>query len=109
LLAWGVWTYQPYHLSVGYLTAGQNQSAKDYRVEVSSKRYRHSELSIAVEGLPQESFTISNNTVNFETVGRASVIISMLPNLQKGLHPFVVVVHSKDGWVGRFNMQHFVE
>ena len=109
LLAWGVWSYQPYHLSVGYLTAGKSQSARDYRVEISSKRYRPSELSVTVEGLPQDSFTLSNNKVDFETVGRSSVILSMLPKLQKGLHPFVVVVHAKDGWTGRFNMQHFVE
>lgn len=109
LLTWGIWTYQPYHLSVGYLTAGQSQSARDYRVEISSKRYRPSELNVSVEGLPQDAFTISSNKINLDTVGRTSVTISMLPKLQKGLHPFVVVVHSKDGWVGRFTMQHFVE
>lgn len=109
LLTWGVWSYQPYHLSVGYLTAGQSQSAHEYRVEISNKRYRPSELRVTVEGLPEDSFTLSRNNINFETVGRTSVYLSMLPKLQKGLHPFVVVARSKDGWVGRFNMQHFVE
>jgi hypothetical protein len=78
-------------------------------VEISNKRYRPAELSVTVEGVPQDAFILSSNSIKLETVGRSSVIISMLPKLQKGLHPFVVVVRSKDGWTGRFNMQHFVE
>ncbi len=109
LLTWGVMSYQPYHLAVGYLASGQNQSTRDYRVEVSNKRYRPTELNVSVEGLPQESFTLSNSKINLNTVGRTSVYISILPKLHKGLYPFVVVVKAKDGWVGRFNMQHFVE
>jgi polyferredoxin len=109
LLTWGVWSYQPYHLAVGYLAAGQNQSAREYRVEVSSKRYRPTELNVSVEGLPQDSFTLSNNKIILDTVGRKSVFIAIQPGLQRGLHPFVVVVQAKDGWVGRFNMQHFVQ
>lgn len=109
LLAWGVWTYQPYHLSMGYLKTVQNQSARDYRIEVSSKRYRQTELSVAVEGLPQEAFTLSEHQISLESVGRASIFLTISPQLQRGLHPFVVVVHSNDGWIGRFNMQHFVE
>jgi hypothetical protein len=43
------------------------------------------------------------------SVGRTSVFLSVSPKLQRGLHPFVVVVHSSDGWTGRFNVEHFVE
>jgi polyferredoxin len=109
MFAWGVWSYQPYHLSVGYLETAQNRSATDYRIEISSKRYRASELTVAVEGLPKEGYTLSNRIVNMESVGRASVFLSVSPKLQHGLHPFAVVVRSKDGWTGRFNAQHFVE
>lgn len=109
LFVWGIWTYQPYHMAVGYLQTAHNQSARDYRIEISSKRYRPTELSIAVEGLPQDEFTLSNLKVNLESVGRASVFLSVSPKLHRGLHPFVVVVHSTDGWTGRFNLQHFVE
>jgi hypothetical protein len=109
MLAWGVWTYQPYHLSVGYLQTEHNQSAREYRVEVTSKRYRPTELSVSIEGLPQDAFTLSNNRVMLETVGRTSVYISINSTLKRGLYPFVVVARSKDGWIGRFNLQHFVE
>ena len=109
LLTWGIWTYQPYHLSVGYLQTEHNQSAREYRIEVTSKRYRPTELSVSVEGIPQEAFSLSSDKVSLQTVGRSSVYISMTTKLKRGLYPFVVVVRSKDGWTGRFNMQHFVE
>jgi polyferredoxin len=109
MFAWGIWSYQPYHLAVGYLATAHNQSARDYRIEVSSKRYRPTELILSVEGLPQGDFTLSSPRVDFASVGRASVFLSVSPKLQHGLYPFVVVVRSNDGWIGRFNLQHFVE
>lgn len=109
MFAWGIWSYQPYHLSVGYLATAQNQSAREYRIEVANKRYRPGELSVSVEGLPEDGYTLSATRVNLETVGRASVFLSVSPKLEHGIHPFVVVVHSSDGWSGRFNLQHFVE
>lgn len=109
MFAWGAWSYQPYHLSVGYLASAHNQTARDYRVEVSNKRYQPAELSVAVEGLPKEGYTLSSSKVNLASVGRSSVFISVSPDLPRGIHPFVVVVHAKDGWTGRFNLQHFVE
>ena len=109
LFSWGVWSYQPYHIAVGYLQTAHNQSARDYRIEISSKRYRPSELSVSVEGLPENAFTLSRPTVSMETVGRTSIFLAVSPKLERGLHPFSVVVHSSDGWTGRFNLQHFVE
>jgi polyferredoxin len=109
MFAWGIWSYQPYHLAVGYLATAHNQSARDYRIEVSSKRYRPTELILSVEGLPQGDFTLSSPRVDLASVGRASVFLSVSPKLQHGLYPFVVVVRSNDGWIGRFNLQHFVE
>jgi polyferredoxin len=109
MFAWGIWSYQPYHIAVGYLATAHNQSARDYRIEVSSKRYRPTELTMSVEGLPQDDFTLSSPKVDLASVGRTSVFLSVSPKLRHGLYPFVVVVHSNDGWVGSFNVQHFVE
>ena len=109
MFAWGVWSYQPYHVSVGYLAAAQNRSANDYRIEVSSKRYRPTELRMSVEGLPQDDFALSSSKVDLASVGRTSVFLTVSPKLKHGLYPFVVVVNSSDGWTGRFNVQHFVE
>ena len=109
MFIWGTWSYQPYHLSVGYLESERSHSSSDYRIEVASKRYRPSELAISIEGLPANSYSLSTSQVDLETVGRASVRLSMSHDLQHGLYPFWVVVHSSDGWTGRFNVRHFVE
>jgi polyferredoxin len=109
MFAWGVWSYQPYHIAVGYLETAHNGMAHDYRIEVSSKRYRPTELSVTVEGLPQNDFTLSKLKVKLASVGRTSIILSVSSKLQRGLYPFVVVVRSNDGWTGRFGLRHFVE
>lgn len=109
MLAWGIWTYEPYHISVGYLETAKNHSTRDYRIEISSKRYRPAELSVAVEGLQHDDYALSDLKISMKSVGRTSVTLTMSPSLKHGLHPFAVVVRSNDGWVGRFNLQHFVE
>jgi polyferredoxin len=109
MFAWGLWSYQPYHISAGYLEATRDQPVRNYRIEVTSKRYRPTELSISVEGLPQGDFTLSEQKVELKSAERASVFLAVSPMVQRGLHRFVVVARSNDGWVGRFNIQHFVE
>ncbi len=109
MFAWGLWSYQPFHISAGYLQATKDQPVRNYRIEVTSKRYRPTELSLSVEGLPQGDFSLSDQTVNLKSAERASVFLSVSPRVQRGLHQFVVVARSNDGWVGRFNIQHFVE
>jgi len=109
MFSWGVWSYQPYHVAVGYLETAHNQSARSYRIEISSKRYRPSELSVEVQGLPPDAFSLSKDKVDMETVGRTSIFLTVSPNLKRGLYPLAVRVHSKDGWSGSFNLQHFVE
>lgn len=109
MLSWGVWSYQPYHVAVGYLESAASKIGSEYRVEITSKRYRPTELTVGVEGLPPSAFSLTDTDVKLTTVGRISVGLTMSPELKKGLYPFVVVVRSTDGWVGRFNAQHFVE
>jgi len=64
---------------------------------------------LSVEGLPQDAYSLSKRKVSFESVGRTSVFLSILPKLHHGLYPFVVAAHSTDGWTGRFDVQLFVE
>ena len=109
LFAWGAWSYQPYHMSVDYLEAGHSHAASAYRIEVTSKRYRPTELSLSVEGLARDAYTLDRTEVKLDSVGRTSSTLSMSPQLKHGLYPVVVVVRAKDGWTGRFNIQHFVE
>jgi polyferredoxin len=109
MFAWGLWSYQPYHLSVGYMQSAQNQSAREYRIEIANKRYRPAELQVSVEGFPKGEYALSSDRVNLATVGRTSVFLTVSPELKHGLYPFTVIVRAKDGWVGRFGLEHFVD
>jgi len=108
MFAWGIWSYEPYHMSVGRLAMTQN-SAGNYRIAIASKRYQPTKLSVHVEGLPPSEFHLSAQEIQLDPIGRASIILSVAPGLQHGLYPIpiVVEVHAQDGWIGRFNIQHF--
>jgi len=108
MFAWGIWTYQPYHLSMGNLETPDHQlSAQDYRIEVTSKQYKPSELAVSVLGLAPTEYKLSNQQVKLDSVGRASITLSISTHMPQGIHPFVVEVHSRDGWAGRFTANHF--
>lgn len=109
MFAWGLWSYQPYHISAGYLQAIQNQPVRNYRIDISSKRYRPTELNISIDGLPQDDFSLSEQKVKMNSAEHVSVFLSLSPKVQRGIHRFVVVARSSDGWIGRFSVQHFVE
>lgn len=109
MFTWGLWSYQPYHLSAGYLEAGKGKTVTDYRIDISSKLYRPSEMTIGIEGLPAGDYSISEQQVTFDSASRISLLLSLSPNIQRGIHRFAVVARSNDGWIGRFNILHFVE
>jgi polyferredoxin len=106
MFVWGVWSYEPYHLSVYRAETAQSLQVLDYRIAISNKLYRPAELSVRVEGLPPGSFNLSTRTVKLDRAGRASVTLSILPGLRRGLYPVLVEVRAPDGWTGRFRLQH---
>jgi len=106
MFAWGIWAYDPYHLSVGRLEA-PNLGESTYRIAIASKRYQPTRLKVRVEGLPPSEFHLSTQEIQLDPVGRASIILSIAPGLQHGLYPIDVEVQAQDGWTGHFNIQHF--
>jgi polyferredoxin len=109
MFAWGVWTYQPYHLSVGNAEMPDRQLLmQDYRIEVTSKRYQPSELTVSILGLPSADYQLSKQHVRLDSVGRTSVALSLSKNMSRGIHPLTVEVRANDGWIGRFKINHFV-
>ena len=106
MFAWGIWTYAPYHVSVGRIES--LQTAGDYRIAISNKRYRPAELSIRIEGLPSTAFHLSAQDIKLAPVERTSVMLSITPDLEHGrLYPVIVEVRARDGWVERSSIQHF--
>jgi hypothetical protein len=88
------------------MASALSQPSGDYRITIASKRYRPTELTVAVQGLPASAFQISAATIKLETAGQTGVMLSISPDLARGVHPVVVEVRARDGWVGQFKIQH---
>ena len=109
LLAWGLWTYEPYHVAVDHADVQKSGTIQDYRIAITSKLYRASELSVQVQGLPPGSYRLSNEDIKLGSAGRGSLTLSVDQNLKRGVYAVVITVSALDGWTGRFRIQHFSE
>lgn len=109
MFSWGLWTYQPYHVAVGRVEELNGSDVHDYRIAVSSKLYRPTELHIQVQGLPEGSYYLGSEDIKLLPAERESLTLSIAPGLPHGLHSFVVEVSAIDGWAGHFNIQHFTK
>jgi hypothetical protein len=104
MFIWGLWTYQPYHVTAGRT----DNSPLDYRIDVSNKRYQAETVTIAIEGLPAGAYTLQNSQVHFASAGRKDILMHINPTLPPGLLPILVHVRSDDGWTDVFRLYHFV-
>ncbi|RMH10835.1 MAG: 4Fe-4S binding protein [Gammaproteobacteria bacterium] len=106
MFVWGLWQYQPYHMTAYRADTMQGDQILDYRVMVSNKRYQPAELKVSVLGLPENSYQLSRSRVVFESAGKQEVNIRLV-DLPKGLYSMTIVVTSTDGWQERFLLRHF--
>ena len=111
LFAWGLISYQPYHIAVDHADRQQGGTAsiQDYRIAVTNKIYRPAQLSVQVQGLPPGSYLLSDDTIKLGPAGRGSLTLSIARNLKRGVYGVNVTVQSTDGWTGHFRIQHFSE
>jgi len=109
MFAWGLWTYEPYHVAVDHADIQQGRSIQDYRIAVSNKLYRPSELNVQVDGLPAGSYHLTADSIKLNAAGRGSLTLSVAPELKHGVYAVVVTVSAADGWADRFRIQHFSE
>ena len=109
MVAWGAWTYEPYHIAVDHADVQAHGSIQDYRIAVTNKIYRPAEVGIRVQGLPAGSYRLSAEKLVLDSAGRGSVTLSIAPDLKRGVHAVLVTVTSLDGWTGHFRIQHFSE
>lgn len=109
MLAWGVWTYEPYHVAVYRAELQQARTIQDYRIAVSNKLYRTAEFNVQVLGLPANSYHLSGSHIKLQPAGRESLTLSVAQDLPRGLYSIVVDVTATNGWTGRFRIQHVSE
>ena len=109
MFAWGLWTWEPYHLAVYRAEVQQAEGNRVYRVALSNKRYEPGLVTISVQGLRPEEYHLEGETVALVGAGRGSVILTVSKNLSHGLHSLVVTATSAQGWESHFPIQHFSE
>lgn len=107
MFIWGAWHYEHFHLAVYRADSMHETSIEDYRISIANKIYKPASLSVSVEGLPQQSYILSDTKAIFDTVGRIDLNLHIKPGLSEGLHSLFVRVKSDDGWEDSFRVQHF--
>lgn len=108
MFSWGLLSYESYHLAVHRADIKHGAEIRDYRVAVSNKRYAHTQLTVTVEGLPEQAYTLSMTQAEFSDAGRIDLNLHIDADLKPGIHSFLVHATSDDGWHDSFRVQHFV-
>ncbi len=107
MMAWGLWSYERYHVAVYRADTLQGDQILDYRISVANKFYEPATMELSVEGLEPGDYTLERQRVEFDTAGRINVGLSLSPGLSKGLHPFLVRARTSEGWEESFRVHHF--
>lgn len=105
MFVWGLWDYNPYHMSVYRADINQGESIDEYRIHVANKRYQTGRLSFEIEGLDARDYVLESDYVQFVTIGKQDVGLT-LNKMKKGLYRFIVHARSDDGWQGSFRVHH---
>jgi len=109
MFIWGLWSYQPYQLTVYRAELLHGHQVSDYRVNIANKLYQQKALKIEVEGVPESMYTLDTTRLIFDTAGRKDVNLKLKEGLPEGLTTFIVRVTADDGWTAQYRVQHLVE
>jgi polyferredoxin len=109
MFCWGLWSYEPYHLSVDHGAGAPGQAVTQYDIAIANKRYRQENLQVSVQGLEPRFYRLSSDSLALGPAQRQSLQLWLSPQIPHGLSRLVVEVRSQDGWVGRFPFQHFAD
>lgn len=108
MFVWGLISYESYHLAAYRADLEKSDHIQDYRVALSSKRYRPAAMTVSVEGLPAGSYRLSDHEVRFDQAGRVDLNLHIRDTLAPGLYAVLIRASSADGWSDSFRLQHFV-
>jgi len=107
LFVWGFLNYAPYNIVAYRSEKSSGITMSDYQIQVSNKIYAPAQLTLSVKGIPEGSYKLETENLELAPVTHALVNLHISPNLPKGLHRVVIEAHAKDGWIGRFGVEHF--
>ncbi len=107
LFAWGFIQYSPYSIVAYRSDKSSGATVSEYRVQVSNKIYAPAQLALSVKGIPEGSYKLETENLELAPASRLSVNLHISPDLPKGLHQVIIEARAKDGWVGRFGVEHY--
>jgi polyferredoxin len=107
LFAWSIVNYSPYNIIAYRSEKSSGLSVSDYKILVSNKMYTSAQLALSIKGIPEGSYKLESETLELAPASRMSINLQISPDLPKGLHQVIIEAHAKDGWVGRFGVEHF--
>jgi len=107
LFTWGMMTYQPFQMSVYKADIAQANQVSTYRVHLASKTYNGGVVNFDVEGIDPSFWSIGEQTVEFDSVGRRDLLITISPELKPGVYSLIVRATSNE-WSQFYRVQHLV-
>ena len=104
---WGIYNYSPYNIVAYRSEKSSGISVSDYKIQVSNKKYEPVQLALSIKGIPEGSYKLETENLELAPASRMDVNLHISPDLPKGLHRVIIEVHAKDGWLGRFAVEHY--
>ena len=106
MFAWGIWSYEPYHLSVDHVAGAAGSAPTEYQIAIANKQYREGEVRIHVSGVDARDIHLSAEALTLDRVQHRTLTLSISPQLPRGLYRLDIEVRAKDGWVGHASVVH---
>ena len=106
MFAWGLFSYQPYHLSLDHGSAAAGQPIRQYLIEVASKHYHDGTVHLEVLGLDPGDYVLDQTSLKLTATEHRRVRLDIPGQLRHGLYRVVLRARSDDGWEESLSFQH---
>jgi len=107
LFVWGFLHYSPYGIVAYRSEKSSGITVSEYKIQVTNKIYAPAQLALTVKGLPEGSYKLETENLELTPASRMNVNLHISPDIPKGLHRVTIEAHAKDGWIGRFAVEHY--
>ena len=109
MFIWGMISYNPFHMAVYKSERYQGAQINEYRINLANKLYEPGKLKLKVVGLNESEYSLSDKDVMIDKAARFDAFIKIKKGMSPGLHSFLVIAESPDGWKDQVRIQHFVK
>ncbi len=108
IFVYGLFTYDAHNLAVYQSEIHQGKQITEYRINIANKLFEPSTVKLTIEGLREGDYTLSGQSMDFDTVGRKDLFLHLSAGLAPGVYSFIVRAESDDGWKNFVRLNHVV-